>query len=231
MALDLYGPGARPPLTGGVVLGRPVRQWVEVMAFGPVAIGVLLACLALGGVPQLLIWLSALGGVSVLWVALWLRSGVTSTVVSPACITQQNRRGTKAMRPDEVTDLYKRLLTTHSVVVISAGKRQIMLNLSTVNSDPRAREALETFLARAGVAPFARAGAGDVALSRAGRARRAPDGAEMPWPTAGPSAGNGASPAAPLRPLSLRTKGRVLYWVTFGALALAGLLAILRIFT
>ena len=244
MAIDIFGPGAQAPPAGGVELAG-VRRWVRSVLVVPTLFLVVVVVSALAGVKDWLVVLTVMSALTIVSEALLVRTGVTSLALSPACVVRRGRRRTATVRAEEVSDIFIRHLTYGPIMVVSSGDTKIGLSLPAVYRNPPARDALASFLWRAGADPSL----GELGIPRPASRQRSrpasqpgqstrqeqahPRGA-MPDPSpTGPTGHisvDGCSPALAGQPEapSVRVKGRALAWVTFAALFLTVAIGALR---
>jgi hypothetical protein len=242
MAVDFFGPGAQPP-TGGSVELAGVRSWVRSVLVVPALFVLVVLVCALAAVRDWLLVLTVMSALTLLSEALLVRNGVTSLALSPSCVVRRARHRTSTVRAEEVSDILIRHLTYGPIMVVSSGDTKIGLSLPAVYRNPSARDALASFLWRAGADPSlgemgiprpgSRTGApGDRPTARAGSQ---PGRTAMDGPPEAPTDGVSAPPVPPAGAVAppptaptVRAKGRALAWVTFAALALTVVIGALR---
>ncbi len=244
MAIDIFGPGAQAPPADGVELAG-LRTWVRSVLVLPTLFVVVVIVSALAGVKDWLVVLAVMSALTIVSEALLMRTGVTSLALSPACVVRRARRRTATVRAEEVSDIFIRHLTYGPIMVVSSGDTKIGLSLPAVYRNPPARDALASFLWRAGADPSL----GEMGIPRPASRQRSRPGSHPaqstrpqqpqrrgatpdPSPT-GPRGGiaiDGPSLSPPRQPQapSVRVKGRALAWVTFGALFLTVAIGALR---
>ena len=152
MAIDIFGPGAQAPPAGGVELAG-IRRWVRSVLVVPTLFLVVVIVSALAGVKDWLVVLTVMSALTIVSEALLVRTGVTSLALSPACVVRRGRRRTATVRAEEVSDIFIRHLTYGPIMVVSSGDTKIGLSLPAVYRNPPARDALASFLWRAGADP------------------------------------------------------------------------------
>ncbi len=256
MSTDLLGQGSKLPAAGGVELAG-ARQWVRSLLVMPGLFVAVVAVCAASGATAWPVILTVMSVLTVIFEALLLRNGVTSLVVSPRGVVWRNRRETKTVRAEDVSDIFVRHTTNGPVMAIADGPTKIGLSLRSVYRKPMAREALAGFLRRAGVDLPSLRGLGLPAPVLAPRTVAGPILSRPAWPARGSqgtgtwqtgrpdddnfeyffdhlgamgsSPGHAAVVGGRHRP-SVRVGGRALTWVTFAALALAAAVGLLRLF-
>jgi hypothetical protein len=257
MSLDLCGQGSKPPAAGGVELAG-ARRWVRSLLVMPGLFVAVVAICAASGATDWPVILTVMSALTVIFEALLLCNGVTSLVVSPRGVVWRNRRHTKTVRAEDVSDIFIRHTTNGPVMAIADGPTKIGLSLRSVYRKPMAREALAGFLRRAGVDLPSLRGLGLPAPVLAPRTVAGPILSRPTWPARGPQArgsgrtgqpdkdnfeyffdhfggvgsptDNAADVGGRRRP-SVRVGGRALTWVTFAALALTAAVGLLRLFS
>jgi hypothetical protein len=234
MAIDLFGPGAQPPPPGAVELAG-LRSWARSALVAPaLSVLVVLVC-ALAGVKDWLVVLTVMSVLTIISEALLVRNGVTSLALSPGCVVRRARRRTTTVRAEEVSDILIRHLTYGPIMVVSSSDTKIGLSLPAVYRNPSARDALASFLWRAGADPSL----GGMGIPRRGLRPDLPG--ERPIGT-GAVSSEPAEPGRDQRPAltrpaltrapsvpTVRAKGQGLAWVTFAALALMVVIGALRL--
>ena len=200
---------------------------------------------ALAGVKEWLVVLTVMSALTVVSEALLVRTGVTSLALSPACVVRRGRSCTATVRAEEVSDIFIRHLTYGPIMVVSSGDTKIGLSLPAVYRNPPARDALASFLWRAGADPSL----GEMGIPRpASRQRSRPAShpgqstrleqahPREPMPVSVANRSHGAHIYGRLLPGSRRPapcavgpgKGPALAWVTFAALFLTVAIGALR---
>jgi hypothetical protein len=166
---------------------------------------------------------------------------VTSLALSSACVVRRARCRTATVRAEDVSGILIRHLMYGPMLVVSSGDTKIGLSLPAVYRNPVARDALASFLWRAGAdpslgemgiprpasGPTTRPGLRSCRPMVAAPRLQAPSHRAPPegWvPTGGQATAPADEPQAP----SVRVKGRALAWVTFAALALTVAIGALR---
>jgi hypothetical protein len=239
MAIDLFGPGATLPAGGGVELAG-LHQWVRSLLVPPLFFALVAVVCGLSGARDWLVVATVLSVLAIAFEALVLRAGVTSLVVSPVSVVRRDRRRTRTVRAEDVNDIVIRHVMNGPIMVISSGQGRVGLVLPKVYRNPRARDALASFLWRAGADPSLGG------LGMPWPARQRPAVAASPRTPAGLAFALREAPrhqlplhevpfeepsarAGTRRPPALRVKGRALTWATFGALALTAAIGVLRL--
>ena len=232
MAIDFFGPGGQPPASGGVELAG-LRAWVRSVLVLPVLFVLVVLVCALAGVKDWLVVLTVMSALTIISEALLVRTGVTSLALSSACVVRRARHRTATVRAEDVSGILVRHLTYGPILVVSSGDTKIGLSLPAVYRNPLARDALASFLWRAGADPSL----GEMGIprpasrpvSRTGLSGSRPVDLTPSYEASAPMGGQPTTPPDKSQAPSVRVKGRAMAWVTFAALALTVVIGAFRV--
>jgi hypothetical protein len=227
MSVSSLGPGPKPSADNGVELAG-VRQWAKSLLLMPGLFVVVVVVCALAGATNWPVILIAMAGLTIVFEALLVRAGAPSLVVSPTAVVRRTRWRTVTVRADEVSDILIRHAAYGQVMIISAGATKVGLPLPSAYRKPMARNALASFLRRAGVDVPSLRGLGLPAPVLAPRTVAGPILSRPTWPAVNEA---GVRSGLSRRRPSVRVGGRALTWITVAALALTAAVGLLRLFS